>query len=575
MQVEVSAVETFADLLFAVDSDDAAGSFYNRLCEAACRSPRWTASVGLPLRLTRCGACASSAATASTSTRSATSTSRSTRRRWRCGRSARTACSRRPSGFAELLPPEYERFLDRHAPGVHADLGRRALAGRDPRPTAPSTGRSTDGERHLLWTLGKIAALAASARVATREQERARQLQERIDLAREIHDGVIQRLFGVSLALSGEELSDEAAPPLRRRDPGGAGRPAHARCSARSAARRARPRTTLRRRGRGARRRAPGARRRARPSTTAPTVPAHLEPLAQSVLAEALRNALKHADPTASTSASTAQRRVRARGRQRRRPGDRGAARGRAWACGSPRSRRSSTAASSSSAAPTPAQWRVRLLVPGRGRARERQRRALRVLVVDDHDVVHWGFRLMLTEQPWVERCLSARNGDEALALAAALRAARRARRPVHRRGVRRRGLRARCATRVARARACCSSPAPGGSRPSAARAAGASGFVPKEWPAREIAEAVRMVGRGMTVFERDRGAAGQPAVRARARGARPHRVGRDEPRDRRARCTSRRGRSRSTRATRLPQARRAQPRPRRSSARSGSACSV
>ena len=36
--------------------------------------------------------------------------------------------------------------------------------------------------------------------------------------------------------------------------------------------------------------------------------------------------------------------------------------------------------------------------------------RNLRVLVVDDHDVVHWGFRLLLTEQPWVERCLSARE---------------------------------------------------------------------------------------------------------------------------------------------------------------------
>ena len=41
----------------------------------------------------------------------------------------------------------------------------------------------------------------------------------------------------------------------------------------------------------------------------------------------------------------------------------------------------------------------------------------LRVLVVDDHDVVHWGFRLMLTEQPWVERCLSATTGAEALSL--------------------------------------------------------------------------------------------------------------------------------------------------------------
>ena len=43
--------------------------------------------------------------------------------------------------------------------------------------------------------------------------------------------------------------------------------------------------------------------------------------------------------------------------------------------------------------------------------------RNLRVLVVDDHDVVHWGFRLLLTEQPWVERCVSARNFEEALAL--------------------------------------------------------------------------------------------------------------------------------------------------------------
>ena len=44
--------------------------------------------------------------------------------------------------------------------------------------------------------------------------------------------------------------------------------------------------------------------------------------------------------------------------------------------------------------------------------------RGLRVLIVDDHDVVQWGFRLMLGEQPWVERCLSARNAEEAFALA-------------------------------------------------------------------------------------------------------------------------------------------------------------
>jgi two-component system response regulator DesR len=38
---------------------------------------------------------------------------------------------------------------------------------------------------------------------------------------------------------------------------------------------------------------------------------------------------------------------------------------------------------------------------------------------------------------------------------------------------------------------------------PSAARAAGASGFAYKDWPARKIASAVRAVGMGQTVFER------------------------------------------------------------------------
>ncbi|HEV2819673.1 MAG TPA: response regulator transcription factor [Solirubrobacteraceae bacterium] len=123
----------------------------------------------------------------------------------------------------------------------------------------------------------------------------------------------------------------------------------------------------------------------------------------------------------------------------------------------------------------------------------------LRVLVVDDHDVVHWGFRLMLTEQPWVERCLSARNAAEALALAQRF--------EPHvalvdlfigeESGAEvcehlREGF---PATRVLLISGA------GRISPSAARAAGASGFVPKEWPAQEIAEAVQMVGRGRTVF--------------------------------------------------------------------------
>src|SRR6202043_2791990 len=66
----------------------------------------------------------------------------------------------------------------------------------------------TDGERHLLWTLGKTAALVATARNATRQQERARRLGERLGLVREIHERVLQRLFGVSLALGAEQPLD-------------------------------------------------------------------------------------------------------------------------------------------------------------------------------------------------------------------------------------------------------------------------------------------------------------------------------------------------------------------------------
>jgi hypothetical protein len=73
-------------------------------------------------------------------------------------------------------------------------------------PDAPPL---TDDERDLLWTLGKTAALAAMARIATRQSVKARQLQQRIDMAREIHDGVIQRLFGVSLALSVDAPMDD------------------------------------------------------------------------------------------------------------------------------------------------------------------------------------------------------------------------------------------------------------------------------------------------------------------------------------------------------------------------------
>jgi signal transduction histidine kinase len=60
----------------------------------------------------------------------------------------------------------------------------------------------TQVQRDALWTLGKTAALATAARIATFQQSRARALQDRVLVAREVHDRVVQRLFGVSLALS-------------------------------------------------------------------------------------------------------------------------------------------------------------------------------------------------------------------------------------------------------------------------------------------------------------------------------------------------------------------------------------
>jgi signal transduction histidine kinase len=155
----------------------------------------------------------------------------------------------------------------------------------------------TDAERHAMWTLGKTAALAASVRIATTQQGRARLLAARIDLAREIHERVVQRLFGVSLVLGSEHgLSEEA----RRRC---ADEMQAALKDLRDALGRPLAPPTL---DTGAKLRDELA-RLGRHYKDLPLelaweegveVPAEIEPLAQSVLAEALRNADKHAVPT-------------------------------------------------------------------------------------------------------------------------------------------------------------------------------------------------------------------------------------------------------------------------------------
>lgn len=156
----------------------------------------------------------------------------------------------------------------------------------------------SDSEREVLWILGKMAALAAMARAATRQYERAVQLEARIDLARELHESVIQRLFGVSLALSGEHALDEEA---RRRC---ADELQKALGELRSAIQRplgrslAQTKTTLREEVARLRVEHPDLGIEIDPPDGDLDVPPGLEPLAQSVLAEAVRNAHKHAQAT-------------------------------------------------------------------------------------------------------------------------------------------------------------------------------------------------------------------------------------------------------------------------------------
>ena len=125
--------------------------------------------------------------------------------------------------------------------------------------------------------------------------------------------------------------------------------------------------------------------------------------------------------------------------------------------------------------------------------------RRLRVLVVDDHDVVHWGFRVLLGEQPWVERCLAARTGEEALELTRSF-DPHVALVDLFLAGESGADVCESIRTASPSTRVLLISGA-GRMSPAAARAAGASGFVSKDWEAGDVAMAVRMVGLGMTMF--------------------------------------------------------------------------
>ncbi|MBV9194820.1 MAG: GAF domain-containing protein [Solirubrobacterales bacterium] len=291
----VEPLEVFVELLAEIDTDTASTEFYDRICEAICRL--------------------------TTMRRAAIFMADAARRRVRAvgahGTSFSQLAALRPTlvntpiAQRALLEDEVvvvSERIEEAVPAAYAEvLGITTLvctpmsaAGRAYGVICADRGGGrfelSDGERHLLWTLGKTAALVATARNATRQQERTRRLGERLDLAREIHERVLQRLFGVSLALSAEQPLDreqrercrsemqEAIGDLRRALerplaplPPETGTTVAAELGRISAA--------------------PG------PPVVVHwpgevTVPPDLEPLAQSVLAEALRNIAKHARPS-------------------------------------------------------------------------------------------------------------------------------------------------------------------------------------------------------------------------------------------------------------------------------------
>lgn len=127
------------------------------------------------------------------------------------------------------------------------------------------------------------------------------------------------------------------------------------------------------------------------------------------------------------------------------------------------------------------------------------EQRGLRVLVVDDHDVVQWGFRLLLERQSWVERCLAASSGAEAVQVCRKVKpevalvdmllgteSGAEVCEEIHQVSPDTRVLLISGAGIIS---------------PNVARAAGAAGFISKDWSAVDVVRAVRRVSQGHEVF--------------------------------------------------------------------------
>jgi len=293
-QYSIAALDLLSDVLTRIDDDLGSSEFYSRLAEAVCRIAQMRRAVIFSYddARRRVHAAGSHGVSLEQFTDAEISVESAP-----VAREALTG-----DRVIEVLPgnghhisEEFSELVGEH-PIVYVPI---VAAGRwlgvilaEPEPgSSPLDEQRSD----LLFMLGKTLGLASASRIATSQGERAREFEERIDFARTIHEGVVQRLFGVSLALSSEQpLTPEARARCAQEVGGALGelRSALQRPLGRASA----PTTTtlaaeLDRL------------RREHPdlglTVEGPLadVPAALEALSQSVLTEAVRNARKHADP--------------------------------------------------------------------------------------------------------------------------------------------------------------------------------------------------------------------------------------------------------------------------------------
>ncbi len=295
--LRVDVLETFVELLSRVEADPSSNAFYSRLCEATCRLGGMDRAVIFRYDSARRRVGAAGAygipLDVFADAQVTVETIPVARESLEDDRVIEVS-----DDVAKIVPEEYRGLIAESTLVVTPMAAAGRWLGVILSDRGPGRPPLSDSERALLYTLGKTAALAAFARVATNKQAQARQLQERMDLAREVHESVIQRLFGIQLVFSSQaELSAEARERI------GAELQA-ALVDLRRALQRPLGRsspetnTTLLEEIERLRREHRDLGLVLRPGSERVHVPKELEPLAQSVLAEAVRNAHKHAEPT-------------------------------------------------------------------------------------------------------------------------------------------------------------------------------------------------------------------------------------------------------------------------------------